>query len=260
MRLTISGRNGHVTATQLACARPQSSPRAVSGGFCLPDSPEFDTWASLERERWTRLGLQALAALIETFAIDADYRSAIDYAQRYLAIDELAEDIHRRLIELYALAGNRSAALRQYERCVTVLERELGVSPTPETQAVYRAVLHGVALSCAGHRAAMDRSRVAGRGDAAGRTHRRPADAGRAFIPRQLGHGEMILIAGEPGVGKSRLMQEFAMRVRSQALVLAGAGFPKRTPAPISRSSRLCGPTWRCVASSSMPTHPGWRS
>ena len=92
--------------------------------------------------------MQALAALIETLAIDGDYRDAIGYAQRYLAMDELAEDVHRRLIELYALDGNRSAALRQYERCVTVLERELGVSPTPETQAVYRAVLHGVAATC----------------------------------------------------------------------------------------------------------------
>ena len=118
-------------------------------GFCLPDSPEFETWASLERERWTRLGLQALAVLIETLAIDADYRGAIGYAQRYLAMDELAEDVHRRLIELYALDGNRSAALRQYERCVIVLERELGVSPTPATQAVYRAVLHAVATPTA---------------------------------------------------------------------------------------------------------------
>ena len=157
-------------------------------GFCLPNSPEFDTWASLERERWTRLGLQALAVLIETLAIDADYRGAIGYAERYLALDELAEDVHRRLIELYALDGNRSAALRQYERCVIVLERELGVSPTAETQAVYRAVLRGDGShGCAGSRATMDRSRVAGCGDAASRTHRRPAYPGKRIPQGQTG-------------------------------------------------------------------------
>ena len=53
--------------------------------------------------------LASVAMLIETFAIDADYRGAIGYAQRYLALDELAENIHRRLIELY---GSTAIATR----------------------------------------------------------------------------------------------------------------------------------------------------
>jgi predicted ATPase/DNA-binding SARP family transcriptional activator len=112
-------------------------------GFSLPDRPEFDDWAAQERQIWERRSLETLAALIEHHTAHGEYSSAIDAAQRYLAIDELAEEIHRHLIQLYALSGDRSAALRQFERCSSMLDRELGVSPLPETRAVYEAALSG---------------------------------------------------------------------------------------------------------------------
>jgi DNA-binding SARP family transcriptional activator len=112
-------------------------------GFALPDSAEFDAWASQERQVWERRYLDALAMLVEGYAAAGAYPAAIDAAQRALAIDELAEDMHRRLIGLYAAAGNRAAALRQFEHCMIVLERELGVDPLPETRAIYEAVRDG---------------------------------------------------------------------------------------------------------------------
>jgi len=112
-------------------------------GFSLPTCAEFETWATMERQTWERLYLETLATLIEERAGRGEYASAIACARRYLATDDLAEDIHRRLIELYAASGDRGAALRQFEQCVMVLERELGVNPLPETQAAYRAALGG---------------------------------------------------------------------------------------------------------------------
>ena len=61
----------------------------------------------------------------------------------YLDIDEMAEDVHRNLVVLHVLSGDRPAALQQYQRCVTILKRELGVDPLPETRALYKAILHG---------------------------------------------------------------------------------------------------------------------
>ncbi|MGQ9715381.1 MAG: AfsR/SARP family transcriptional regulator [Anaerolineae bacterium] len=110
-------------------------------GFSLPGSREFETWANQTRYVWEHLYLEALMALRERWAASGDYASAIACARRYLETDELAEDVHRRLIQFYAAAGDRRAALRQFERCAVVLERELGVSPLPETRAVYQAVL-----------------------------------------------------------------------------------------------------------------------
>jgi DNA-binding SARP family transcriptional activator len=112
-------------------------------GFALSGSPEFEEWAAQERQIWERRTQEALAALIEHHTARGAYADAIAAAQRYLAADVLAEDIHRRLIALYAASGDRSAALRQFERCAVVLERELGVSPLPETRAVYEAVRDG---------------------------------------------------------------------------------------------------------------------
>ncbi|HEU5097404.1 MAG TPA: tetratricopeptide repeat protein [Roseiflexaceae bacterium] len=112
-------------------------------GFSLPDRPEFDEWAAQERQLWERRSLETLAALAEHHTAIGDYGAAIGAAQRYLAIDELAEEIHRRLIQLYALSGDRAAALRQFERCSDTLERELGISPLPETRAVYEAARSG---------------------------------------------------------------------------------------------------------------------
>lgn len=202
-------------------------------GFSLAGGSEFDTWASQERERWTQRSLQALAVLSEVLSIDKDYNSAIECVRRYLAIDELAEDMHRRLMALYGVTGNRSAASQHYERCVATLERELGVDPTPETQAVYRAILQGnlVDAVAASEPQGTAGARLSHTAPLIGRTAElRTLD--EAYRQARAGHGSAILIAGEPGVGKSRLMQEFASQLRSQALVLSGCCYYETRASP----------------------------
>ena len=174
-----------------------------------------------------------MAALVEALALDGDYPAAIGYAQRTLAIDELAEDVQRRLIELYALAGQRSAALRQYEQCVAVLERELGVDPTPATQAVYRAVLHGGALvpAPAGGPSWSALAPQTNEAPLIGRASELKALT-EDYRQARAGHGRAALICGEPGVGKSRLLHEFTGHVRSQALLLAGCCYAETRASP----------------------------
>ncbi|MEJ2738036.1 MAG: BTAD domain-containing putative transcriptional regulator, partial [Anaerolineae bacterium] len=74
-------------------------------GFSLPGCQEFEIWATAERQIWERLYLEALATLVEEQAAKGQYAAAIAYARRYLTTDDLAEKIHRRLIELYATSG-----------------------------------------------------------------------------------------------------------------------------------------------------------
>jgi len=112
-------------------------------GFALPDCPEFEVWMDSERRTWERRRFDALATLIEAHTAACDYAAAITIAHRYLQADELAEDVHRRLIALYGAIGDRAAALRQFEQCAVILERELGVSPLPETRTVFEAVRAG---------------------------------------------------------------------------------------------------------------------
>jgi DNA-binding SARP family transcriptional activator len=193
-------------------------------GFSLPASPEFEVWATQERHAWERLYLEALAALIEEWTVSGEHDSAIACARRYLQTDDLAEDVHRRLIELYAASGDRSAALRQFERCAATLERELGVSPLPETRAVYQDILEDrppslrrpVAKLAWATLPSLDVPLV-GRDDALRQLK-------QAYTRARSGYGGVVLISGEPGIGKSRLMQDFVTELEGQATVLVGGG------------------------------------
>lgn len=112
-------------------------------GFVLTDAAEFDGWVYEEQQSWQRRYLDTLAALVAGYRAVGAYPEAIAAARLALATDPLAEELHRDLIALYATQGDRVAALRQFEHCVVVLERELGVDPLPETRALYEAVLDG---------------------------------------------------------------------------------------------------------------------
>jgi predicted ATPase len=201
-------------------------------GFSLPDCPEYEAWLTTERQRCERIALQVLEALVDDYATKGEYTSAITCAQRYLEIDDLSEEIHRRLIELYALVGDRAAALRQYEHVVAVLERELGLDPLPETQAAYRAVQAGQAprrisptiSPVEAHISSPDVPLV-GREDA---WHALEEAFGRARNSR----GQVVLISGEAGIGKSRLMQDFCNSVQRQCILLTGAGYPETQTSP----------------------------
>jgi DNA-binding SARP family transcriptional activator len=188
-------------------------------GFTLRNNVEFDSWQSATNEQLQRLYLTTLARLIVHNTEIGDLRSAIGFARRYLEIDCLAEAVHRQLITLYSLAGERFLAVRQFEECRSVLARELGVEPLPETQAACQAAVNGagaVALAASAPPVAW---------------HTLPSLnlplIGREPVLQQLSNsytrlsrGGFIFIYGEPGTGLSRLLQAFA--TQQDAFVLAG--------------------------------------
>lgn len=193
-------------------------------GFSLPGNDEFDTWLELERRYWERLYLAALGALIDALTADGAHDSAIYYAQQYLEIDELAENVHRRLMELYMTVGNRTAALRQFTRCAESLQRELGMEPAQETIEVYRSILENrppVRAPTLPARKALLAGEVplVGRQEALQWLFQRYAEV-------QRGHGRVVLVVGEAGVGKSRLVHHFIKALADRSLVLAGQCYP----------------------------------
>ena len=106
-------------------------------GFTLADSAEFDEWQFFERETLRQKLSEALQRLIGWHAASGEFERGIEYGRRWLALDSLHEPAHRQLMQLYAWAGQHSAALRQYETCQQILEAELGVPPEPETDQLY---------------------------------------------------------------------------------------------------------------------------
>jgi DNA-binding SARP family transcriptional activator/TolB-like protein len=101
---------------------------------------QFDDWLAGIRARMTESAADVLERLIETYFESGNQDEAVRAAERLLALDPLREDLHRRLMSVYANVGRRSDAIRQYNACVEMLRRELGVRPAAETDALVQRI------------------------------------------------------------------------------------------------------------------------
>ena len=179
------------------------------GGDLLPGA--YADAVLAERERLAALAGDALRSLIAAAAAAGDDAAALDWGWRLLAHDPLAEDAYRAMMEAHARQGERASALRLYHACVEMLARELDVEPSAATRRVYAA------LQAESDTAGPDRD--------TGRPAR-PGLVGRAgewdtalaaWRDAAGGRVGLLLVSGEPGVGKSRLLDELAR-------VVPGAG------------------------------------
>lgn len=112
-------------------------------GFSLRDSPNFDEWQFFQTDNLRRELAGALERLARAQGEQGQWEAALAAARRWLALDPLQEAAHCELMRLYDQAGQRSAALRQYQECVRLLDEELGVPPQPETTRLYEQIKAG---------------------------------------------------------------------------------------------------------------------
>ena len=183
-------------------------------GFNLRDAPDFDEWHYFESEQLRRALAGALERLTHSYALAGDFDRALAFARRHLALDPLAEQAHRNLMQLFAWSGQRNMAVRQYRECVRILEQELGVPPLGETTALYELILsdelqplsppppHPLTPSIV-HPLAPSPATLplVGRGAELARMQA-AYDAARR-------KGHFLAVEGEAGVGKTRLAEEF---------------------------------------------------
>lgn len=101
----------------------------------------YDDWVLRERERLRMLYLECLGKLLRRHSEAGALERALCCGEQILALDPLREDIHRELIRLHLRSGQRALALQQYKRCHAALERELGVPPMEETQALCASLI-----------------------------------------------------------------------------------------------------------------------
>jgi DNA-binding SARP family transcriptional activator len=97
-------------------------------------------WCLTHRERLQNLRLIALEKLAEHCETSRNFELGLVYTNLMLEFDAACETAHQRAIRLYALAGNRTAALRQYERCAVALRSELDVKPARSTTALFERI------------------------------------------------------------------------------------------------------------------------
>jgi DNA-binding SARP family transcriptional activator len=95
----------------------------------LPDWSENE-WVLIEQEQFHQLRLHALEAMSERLATAGRHGEAVAAALAAVRAEPLRESAHRVLVKAHLAAGNRAAALRQYEQCRRVLLDELGLEPS----------------------------------------------------------------------------------------------------------------------------------
>jgi DNA-binding SARP family transcriptional activator len=189
-------------------------------GFTV-DSTEFDEWQRSLQGRLEEAAIKAFLDLLSHQEAAGNLTSAIETAQGALRIDRYREDLHRRLMGLYMAGGMRSSALHQYRLCRDFLERELGVPPDTETNGLYKKILEAGPAAPADLESAVPVDPVPARARDRGRVGRATI-VGRAAELRELdrrlqeareGQGGLVLVTGEAGIGKSRVLDEFAARL-----------------------------------------------
>ena len=178
---------------------------------------EFDAWLraqqGLRRERQSH----ALVQLAEQVEQAKDYGGALVHARAVLALEPLSEESHRRVMRLHYLAGDRAAALLAFDVCEQVLKDEVGARPSGQTLALLATVdessigpEYAIALSAV-PAAVLRPPRLIGR-DSAWQTLHAAWDGCRR-----------ALVTGEGGMGKSRLIGDFA---RTRGCVIVASARP----------------------------------
>jgi len=111
---------------------------ALYRGDFLPDVDRL--WCVPKREALREKYVEALIGLGRCHEARKEWEEAIGWYRRALEVDELREDVHRRIMHCYDEADRRAEALVQYQRCREVLRRELGIEPSSETERLYERI------------------------------------------------------------------------------------------------------------------------
>ena len=187
-----------------------------------------------------------------------DSGAALAAARRRIRLRPLEETGYRTLMKLQADAGDRAGAVSTYHRCASVLERELGVVPAEPMRAALRRLL------------ARPGPEV-GRAAAPGLVGRAAelARLGEAWRVAAAGRAGAVLVRGDAGVGKTRLVTEFAGLARAEGAVVAtgrcfgSAGQLPLAPvaewlrtAAVQRAAAALDPVWRAEVERLLPASP----
>jgi len=171
--------------------------------FSINDSSIFEEWILLNRERLRNLTINALLRLGIYYERRGEYEKSLHFARKLLEIDPWREEAYRLIIRVLALGGQRSAALAQYKACCRLLEEELGVEPSEETQVLYKTIKTGAnppSFACQPSRLPVQLTPFFGREEELGEI------AGLIEGPSC----RLVTLTGPGGIGKTRMALEVA--------------------------------------------------
>lgn len=177
---------------------------------CRPPACEpFLDWLFMQRSQMQQDYIQILRTLAGHYTRDRRYTEAIACCEEILDLDPLQEAVYRDLMFIYYQTGRRDAALECYQTLSRLLQKQLDVSPVPETENLYHDIRDGT-LKLEGESYALPLAHTAQplQEFFVGREQelQKLTDALRSA---RAGQSKILLIKGEPGIGKTRLVEEF---------------------------------------------------
>jgi DNA-binding SARP family transcriptional activator/tetratricopeptide (TPR) repeat protein len=222
VRQTLSRGGPPAASTEDLAAAAELFRGELLEGLDLPDCYEYQEWRQAEREAARAMHIAVLTELCVRHRLAPE--TALPYARARVAIDPLAEAAHVEVVRILGALGRTREGLQQVETCSRILHDELNARPSMDLERARMQLGHPPPAppAPAPPPSAQPRPTAPLVGRDAEREvmarHVSAAAAGRA--------NEVVLCLGEPGIGKSRLLEE-ALRLARDAggRVLQGRAF-----------------------------------
>ncbi len=191
-------------------------------GFSVPDTSGFEDWLAAERLAWRQRSVEAIARHAEQRLQAGDAAAATALGVRALELDPLSEPALRAVMRALAVAGDRAGALARHQAFVARLKETAGAEPTAELGALAERVRRERSWRVPEYLSAER---------ATGAELRRAPLIGRESELQQLleewegvrsrRRFAVAVVAGDPGLGRTRLLEEVLARARLEGAAAA---------------------------------------
>ncbi len=223
-----------------------------------------EDWVYTARDQQRDRVIEVLERLAADAEAAGDLAAATTRTREVLSLDPLSERGHRELIRRLAAAGDRAGALAAYERARERLARELGMAPSADTRQLVEEIRRGSpsAPPPAAPIARATRLPVPG---ALGRAHRSPLVGRGAALERlrstwelaQRDRALLVLLGGEAGIGKTRVVSEFAAQLHAEGAIVLYGRAAEEPLAPFQPFAEALRPYVAATASEQLASQGG---
>jgi len=181
----------------------------------------YDDWVLAEREQLSRQCVELCDQVIAGWRDLGDLKTAVEYGRIRVRLEPLEEVGYRTLMELQADAGDRAGAISTFHKCAEMLDHELQVKPSQATETLVERLLSSDDPDMSGVRSPRHaRTRLVRRARLVGRTGEFDHIL-ESWNSAVEGRSRLLVVTGDAGVGKSRLISELAHKARTDGAVVA---------------------------------------
>lgn len=230
--------NEHLEAAQLN--------GSLLDGYDFEDCADFEVWLRDARSRTTSAWTRAAQAEQERAVSERRAADAVAWAEKLVAVEPFAEAPFIRLARTYLTLGDAPAAMQVYERCRKMLAKELATKPGPAMQDILKAI----------RGSSVDATVQSIPAPSLPAAVLRPRRVGRVVEWELLGRARIahrtVIVEGDAGSGKSRLVRDFAAAHGDVVLV---EGRPGDSDVPFSTLARALR---ACLSVPERLALPGW--